>query len=952
MTDGRPEPKDAEDPPREPEEAAPQPRWSQRVSAVGGYAYGVIGADLHVFGDGSPLYLLENWGDAATPDADWLRELPSRMLNARHAVVPFTGRDDELVALRRWRDDRPRLAVRWLYGPGGQGKTRLAAQLAVESQRAGWRVVQAVHGLGTVLPSPSSQDLTVDGRVGVLLVVDYADRWPPTHLTWLFSNALLHQPGVPTRILLLARSDTGWPAVRAALANHMASTTSHHLPALPDEPRVRAAMFDAARDSFADRYDIGDPTVIACPRPLSGPDMGLVLAVHIAALVAVDAHTRGRPTPRDAAGLTSYLLDREHLHWVNLHAAGDGHSPSTIRTEPELMNRMVFVAALTGNTTETTGVEVVDRLGLPVPSQRLLADHRVCYPPAAAGQATVLEPLYPDRLAEDFLALTLPGHGEDYPARPWAGELLDRLCAGDTIAVGASPARAVTFLAAAAQRWPHVGSAHLYPLLRRDPTLLLAAGSAAMTTLTEAADLDVEVLRAVERLLPTERDVDLDTGAAAITARLTEHRLATATDPGRRGQLRGLHGWRLANAGHHEAALAATLAAVEEYRTAARDDPSVYRPLLAAALNNVCVLRSELGRQREGRPEIEEAVALRRQLATDDPAYLPGLAIALNNLGLLLSELGYEREAVAPTDEALRIRRRLVDADRTLLPDLASSLTNAGLLRVKLGDLEAALEFVRQAGEHYRELADAQPATHLPHLAAALNNLGSRYAELGRIPEALDAFAEAVDLRRDLVRRNETAFLPALAAALNNYGNALARADRGTDALVVTREAAGIYRRLAAANPQAYLPTLASILRNLGSRESEAGAVAAALDATTEAVAIRRRLSADDPPRYADDLAHALLGYAEVRARIGTDLARARATVDEAVEILRGRDAESRGGAARILAHAQQVRETVLAALNRSPAASGPSSGTAPATDLGRPPSSPVGAPTPPPAAD
>ena len=97
---------------------------------------------------------------------------------------------------------------------------------------------------------------------GVLLIVDYADRWPLTHLTWLFSNALLHQTGVPTRVLLIARSADAWPAVRAAWPTSRPGqqrTSSKRL--LPARKRAgeRAAMFTAARDSFAVRYDIDDP---------------------------------------------------------------------------------------------------------------------------------------------------------------------------------------------------------------------------------------------------------------------------------------------------------------------------------------------------------------------------------------------------------------------------------------------------------------------------------------------------------------------------------------------------------------------------------------------------------------------------------------------------------------------------------------------------------------------
>lgn len=65
-----------------------------------GMAHGVIGAKIHVFSNGLPLYLLAEWQGESASDAAWLQELPSRMLNALRAVVPFTSRDTDLEELR------------------------------------------------------------------------------------------------------------------------------------------------------------------------------------------------------------------------------------------------------------------------------------------------------------------------------------------------------------------------------------------------------------------------------------------------------------------------------------------------------------------------------------------------------------------------------------------------------------------------------------------------------------------------------------------------------------------------------------------------------------------------------------------------------------------------------------------------------------------------------------
>jgi len=187
------------------------------VTAVAGNAYGVIGADIHVFGNGTPVYLLFEHHRLRNTDPRWLRAQPSRMLDARAEVVEFTGREAELAGLVAWRDAQPPFAVRWLHGEGGQGKTRLAARLAADSERAGWKVVDAVHGTDTHPPARDSQDLRLDGTKGVLLLIDYADRWSQTDLSWLFQNTLLYR-GVPARVLLIARSVNAWSGVRGMLA--------------------------------------------------------------------------------------------------------------------------------------------------------------------------------------------------------------------------------------------------------------------------------------------------------------------------------------------------------------------------------------------------------------------------------------------------------------------------------------------------------------------------------------------------------------------------------------------------------------------------------------------------------------------------------------------------------------------------------------------------------------
>ncbi|WP_395297263.1 hypothetical protein ACF9IK_30370 [Kitasatospora hibisci] len=462
----------------------PMPETVQNVYAFGGFAYGAVAADVHVHGDGRPVYLLEEYRPApAIPDPGWVSR-PSRLLDARSAVVPFTGREAELRDLEGWLDgegdgdnDGPVLGVRWLYGPGGRGKSRLADHFASASTARGWKTVVARHGSGVSWQSQGSHDARPGDRTGLLVLVDYADRWPLRDLTWLFANSLFPNSlgqGVPVRVLMLARSVGPWPAVRGVLGDR-AVASAMELEAVPDTPGARERVFAAARARFAELYGLRPPHPLhrppeadpaALPLPPDHPDSGLTLTLHMAALVAVDALAHGRRPPADPVALSSYLLHREREHWQRLSENGAGGAGAT----PEALAGAAFVAALTGPTDWDRGAEALARARLadgPAAARSLLGDHARYYPPL--DPATVLEPLYPDRLAEDFVALSLPGHGvAGYQADPWAAAVPAALLTDDQAPAYAP--RAMAFLAAAAERWPHVRTTVFHPLLGPVPS--------------------------------------------------------------------------------------------------------------------------------------------------------------------------------------------------------------------------------------------------------------------------------------------------------------------------------------------------------------------------------------------------------------------------------------------------------------------------------------------------
>jgi tetratricopeptide (TPR) repeat protein len=868
--------------------------YRQDVKVARGFAYGVIGADLHVFADGVPLYLLANWQEADEAELSWLREMPSRMLNTRFAVVNFTGRQDELARLREWRKVGPRLAVQWLHASGGTGKTRLAAQFAAESTAAGWKVVTAIRGPGSILPELPSQDVRPGDTAGLLFIVDYADQWPLAHLAILLSNPLFAQSGLRTRILLLARTADSWQRVQAQLDIGSFAASSEFLAPLPVGLAQREQMFAAARDSFGRCYGLADASGIVSPVPLDHPGLGLTLAVHLAALVAVDARDQPARAPSDPAGLSAYLLNREHAHWKDQRGDGTHElnpADRTFTTSPAVMSRIVFVAALTGPVPKAVGIGALRGLDDAPEPEPALADHAVCYPPARQADSTVLEPLYPDRLAEDYLALTIPGHQAGFPDQTWAvgtgGALLVRSRSPEGNAAVWIP-RAITFLAAAAERWPHVGQHYLYPLLRVDPRLALEAGGAALSSLAHLSDAPISLFEAIEPHLPRDSDPDLDVGVAAVVQRLTEHRLARTSDAGERAWLYERLAVHMSRAGLRAEALAAARETVRLCRSLVREDPHSFELVLAANIAKIGTYLTSMGQRKEALDAAMEATALWKHLADADPdAHGSGLANSLHDLGTALSEAGRPREALEASEKAVAILRRLAEKDP--VPNrrwLAGSLINLSVDLGNSGQWAPAAAHAREALGIFRELADEPAAIPGPSLSRALSNLGGHLTKLGEHAQALAMVQEAVDIRRALAKANPAAYDPHLATSLGELAGCLSDLGRVDEALVAAEEELQIRRGLAAALPVAFDADLAVALHNVAVHQSALGLHETALATSEQATQVWRRLAHGDPSAFDHRLAHALSSLAADLAGVGRH-AEALAAAEEALTIQR-----------------------------------------------------------------
>ena len=859
---------------------------------------------IFTLGDNSPIIVRQGDRDIfavsplTEPPAVPAGSGPASLLASRHELVQFVGRDDLRRDVTEWLATAERRAVRLLVGPGGQGKSRFALRAARDAAAAGWRVFVARHEVdgGLLLVDDPLEPLVVPTEpVGVLVLVDYADRWPPQDLLHLLLQR--DAQGERVRMLLLGRSGAFWPTFIRSLQQAGIAVSRRTLEPLPDSQDTRTAMFAAAEHAFA--------TALAVPLPadrmvadLSAEEFGLTLAVHMAALVAVlrhRDHQAGRPVVDepaldDPAALSRELLVREVDHWDKMTR----RRVRPVRLTREEMARAVFTAILTRGLSVEAALELLPPLPLGAAAQEVIDDHALCYPPTSSN---VLEPLYPDRLGEDFVAALLPGappdHHDtaplDFLADPIAPTILNRLI-DDAVRYSPIAVPVVTMLVETARRWPHVAERNLAPIVARpDSPLLTCYGTVIerAATIPALAPLLPDLGAALDRVIGAGSHLRLDVGAAAVQQQLVTQTREDGDSAALADALHGL-GVRLASVGRRTEALTAAREAVTHYRELTALNRDAHLPNLAVSVTNLALRLAENGHRTEALTTAHEATNVHRELtALNRDAHLPNLAVSVNNLALRLAENGHRTEALAAAREAVTLRRELTALNRDAhLPNLATSVDNLAVRLAENGHRTEALTTAREAVTLSRELTALNRDAHLPRLAASVNNLAPYLAENGHRTEALAAAREAVTLRRELTALNPGVHLPDLAASVDNLALYLAENGHRTEALTTAQEATTYYRELTALNPGAHLPDLAASVNNLANHLAENGHRTEALTTATEATALRRELTARNRDAHLPDLAASVNNLAVRLGRVGRR-AEALTTAEEAVTLYR-----------------------------------------------------------------
>lgn len=805
------------------------------------------------------------------------------LLRADAEVVSFHGRQDTLEELEAWclADSDGLPSARVLTAPGGQGKTRLARQLAARLRDRGWVA-------GQVRQTHGDLDALRTVQHPLLLVVDYAETRPELVRELRERTAEARHP---VRLLLLARSRGSW--IRAAGA-----VREIRLHALSPAPAEREHAFrTAARDLSGRLAEVADRSVdwprvadaLPAGRPRGAPGAETALAVQMAALATLLRHVRD---PREEEiTVEDQLLGHEERYW------SDTARWSRERRE-SLRAQAVAAAVLCPARDELEARETLARLlpdELPSLTGDIAAWLRDLYPPAEDRYWGQLEP---DRLAEyhaseqvvadSGLLLRLFARAPDHQ-RVQILTVLARSAVAHANEDRADRAHAV------------IGQ--LRQVLRSVPDdvpLTAAVLRAHSDTLPEKShvlrDYALDVARELARLCPAtdhapralrdrawalhhvaERHLAIgdwddarqaaDEAAAIRGQRAADDRAATLRTEWADSLLVLSHALRMT--GRLPAAYDAGRRALDLFRALAEEDGDEEeerreRGLVRALINQSRVVWQldpdavpfdQIARSDD---HTAEAVRRARELTTRrpdlEPLLLPNALVARSTA---LWRFQRHAETLSPSQEAVKTSRRLArENPDAYTADLARALL--GLSVDTHGSSRAeSTALLEEAIELLRPQARDLPRVHLSSLAQMWHNLAWDQLDSGDQPAARASIAEAIGYRRELARGPYATELPSLARSVHTLARFHVEAGEHHTAVERFKEALAIYA-------QAELPLSASDLNGQGSTAlhlayayDAVGRPADTLTVLNQALDIQRRLS-DYGQLYTEDYARSL----------------------------------------------------------------------------------------------
>ncbi|MGW6931768.1 hypothetical protein ACWGE0_17075 [Lentzea sp. NPDC054927] len=715
---------------------------------------------------------------------------PSSLLDTKREVVPYRHRPAEEQRLLDWLATDAPSSVLLLHGAGGRGKTRLANAFAAHSHATGWSVA---HALNRVTDKPwmlptGTPNATTPGQ-GVLVAVDYAERWPADVLLTLITDLSRTHPTEKVRVLLLARSiqDLWQPLCDQLDRTPIELPEPIELVDLTDSPDARTWAFTEAAQAFHAALGLTGACPTA-PPDLAHDDYASPLILHMTALAAVCAERDHEELPnRDE--LSGYLLAHERRSWPPHPNGGDA----------------VFLAILFGPIdSEDNALELLQVAGVTdstATSRSLLTWHDRVYP----APRTTLSPLLPDRFGEDFVA----EHLKSYPR---AAALIERVTQSHVFDSSAFR-RPTAVLVAAAARHPHMCTT-LWQVLPKCFGLYHTPSAELVQLAIAHAPFDIRTL--LHDRLPGPK-----TGMRKLGLELTRSLMNDMTDDTPDQTRAGIFmnaASRLADVGSdHTLVLELAHRSTSLIMAAWRDGSNDLQMPAAQIVLNGGAHFAKAGDLPRALLLTETAIKILRRVNPDDRTDRDiNLVCALNNLSNQLWQLDRTDEAEVAATEALELAERNTGFSLRM-SDLAGA---AALLSRRFATWKKMSEAVRASkvgAEIYLRLAHQSPEFYARHATVSLNEYATYVAMAGTPDQALIEIVRAIQIARRSLDADIEGFERELPQLLHNaaeIGLMTPAASNTSQAHAWATEAAERYRALLPSHPD-LRPRLTEVLKLL-----------------------------------------------------------------------------------------------------------------------------------------
>ncbi len=796
--------------------------------------------------------------------------LPSALLRADYAIVPFEHRQDDLARLLAWAEGDEPVSPLLVTAAGGQGKSRLAMKLCEVLRARGW--------LAEFLADDAAADLLeADSALEprTLLVIDYAEGRTSQVVAALTATSALTRG----RVLLLSRSAGEWQDDLLDTDDELVAALLAGMPEAALSPLVvtedRAVEFARAVQAFAHRFDVPASTV-AAPEDLETPRYETALDIHAAALAGVLDQVE--PDVRGPGWTDPVLrvLRHERRYWQRTTPAYH-----LVDAHHHRLDQVVATGTLFGAADQKSALRLLAALPTFAGQPADVVDRFARWSADLYQGSGLLNGMRPDRLGEDHAANTLKRRPD------LAAELV-------AVAGSAQTVQALTVLGRAAPRHTHLGEV-VTSLVRAEPGRLLRLGMQVAPTLDDPAALTGALSTVVREVSDTALVDDLVTTvsptstalaefAAATTRRALDLRADGEHDPAEMAALLGEHGHRLINVGEYETALPVLVRAEAAYRELPADPEQALKAGLADVLSDLANALYGLGHYAEALDRSREGVAVLQELVGVDHDRGHEYVAASIELTKHLLANGATGEALDVVSATVTTCTDLVADDYGFLPGLAGALEQQGYALDQSGRTEEGCAALERAATIYRLLADEFPDEFADVFTGLLSNLSGFLHDLDRVDEGLALAREALDTAERLVATYGERFEPALANVHNNRAIVLGRYRRHEEAEHELAVAVGIFRRLADRRPEAYLSELARTLGNHALHLRKLGRLTEALEDDTEALDIFRKLADPRPDQHLPDVVDALIRLYLDHEEAG-DLHRAHEAISEAVAI-------------------------------------------------------------------